>query len=201
VHGPSASYTITAPVSTLVVDGGAGKITVTGSDRRTVLVTEHLSYSKTPPGTSRRVSGSTLTLSYTCPLQVVCGVAYDVQVPRGVAVTASNRVGSIVLASLAGKVTAKALVGVITASGLACVSASLDSGAGNIDAGFAAPPGTLRASTRAGAITIRVPGTVSYDVSTHAYVGKISVTVARDSSSPHAITASTDVGGITIAPS
>src|SRR5689334_8834600 len=81
---PARNFTITAHVTTLVISGSAASITVTGSNRRTIGISEQAFYSKKPPATVRRVAGTTLTLSYSCPAEAVCGVTYDVQVPRGV---------------------------------------------------------------------------------------------------------------------
>ena len=197
------TYTVAAPVTTVIVNGGAGTISVTGSSRATVGVTERAYYSnsKKPPATSHTVSGGTLTLSYSCPTQVTCGVAYDVAVPSGTAVRVSDREGAITLASLSGPVTAQTIAGVITAAGLASPSASLSSRAGSITAAFTAVPATVSASTNAGPITLTLPPAAAYKVSAHTYVGNSTVTVRQSASSPHVITASSDLGSITISPS
>jgi hypothetical protein len=198
--GATRTFTITGHVTTVVIEGGSSSITVTGSDRSTILVSQQASYSKTAPATSRRVAGDTLTMSYSCPGQLVCGVEYDVQVPRGVAVRASTRAGSITLTALAGDVTAQTDAGLITADDLSSATAALRSNAGGIIAAFSAAPGSVSASTNIGAISVTVPGTVAYQVHTHTYVGSSSVKVRKSPSSPHMITASSDLGSITISP-
>jgi len=199
--GPATTFTVTAPVTALVVKGGTGSITVTGSGRKTILVSQRPSYSKTPPATAHVVSGTTLTLGYTCPAQLVCGMAYDIQVPRGVAVRASTSAGSITLTLLAGPVTAQTTAGLISATRLSSRTAELKSNAGGINAAFTAAPGSVHASTNVGPITISVPGSASYQIQAHTYVGTSTITVPRDAASPHAITASSDLGSITISPS
>ena len=199
--GPATTFTVTVPVTTLVVKGGTGSIAVTGSGRKTILVSQRASYSKTPPATTHIVSGTTLTLGYTCPAQLVCGMAYDVQVPRGVAVRAVTSAGAITLTSLAGPVTAQTTAGLISATGLSAPTAELKSNAGGINASFTAAPGSVHASTNVGPITINVPGSASYQIQTHTYVGTSTVSVPKDAASPHAITASSDLGSITISPS
>jgi hypothetical protein len=199
--GPATTFTVTARVTTLVVHGGTGSITVTGTGRSTILVSQRASYSKTAPAATHVVSGTTLTLGYTCPAQLVCGMAYDVQVPRGVAVRAIATAGAITLTSLAGPVTAQTSAGVISATRLSSRTADLKSNAGGIDAAFTAAPGSVHASTNVGPITINVPGSASYQIQTHTYVGTSTVTVPKDAASPHAITASSDLGSITISPS
>src|SRR5689334_4226106 len=68
----SASYTVSSPVGALVVDGGVGTITITGSPRSTVSVSEQVTFSHRPPAMTRDLSGKTLRLGYTC---TDCGVA------------------------------------------------------------------------------------------------------------------------------
>jgi len=200
-HRATTTYQVSAPVSTVVVDGHVGNITVTGGSGPGISVTQQVDYSRTPPTTTRTVSGNTLTVTYSCPTQVVCGVAYTLEVPRSVAVQVSAGAGSIHLAGLAGNVTAKADVGLINATGLTGASASLTTNVGAISASFAAAPATVQASARIGAITLRVPGIVSYKVSANAHLGKATVSTQQSPSSVHAITATTDVGAIDIAPS
>jgi len=200
-HRATTTYQVSTPVSTVVVDGHAGNITVTGGSGPGISVTQQVDYSRTPPTTTRTVSGNTLTVTYSCPTQVVCGVAYTLEVPRSVAVQVSVGAGSIRLAALAGNVTAKADVGLISATGLTGALASLTTNVGAISASFATAPTTVQASARVGAITLRVPGTTSYQVSADAHVGKATVSIPQSASSAHAITATTDVGAIDIAPS
>jgi hypothetical protein len=198
---PATTFTVTARVMTLVVKGGAGSITVTGSNRASITVSQQSSYTKTPPAATHVVSGTTLTLAYTCPGEFVCGVSYDIQAPRGVAVQVSSDAGAITLTSLTGPVTARTTAGLITATGLASPTASLKSTAGGINAAFTAAPASVRASTNVGPINISVPESASYQVDTHTYVGASKVTVRKSAASPHAISANSDLGSITIGPS
>ena len=198
--GPAANFTVTAPVTTLVIGGGASSITVIGSARDTIFVSQLPAYTKTPPTMSHRVSGTTLTLSYGCKAQLVCGVAYNILVPRGIAVTVSTRAGAVTLTALSGTVTARTYAGLITASDLRSPVAELTSDAGGIVATFSVAPASVHASTNVGSIAITVPGGVAYDVNTHTYVGSSTVTVEKNAASPHAITANSDLGSITISP-
>ena len=199
-HKATAVYQISVPVSTVIVTSHAGSVAVTGGSGPAISVTERVTYSRTRPVTSRAVSGQTLTIGYTCPTEIVCTVSYVLRVPRTVAVQATAGAGSIRLAGLAGNVTAKADVGLISATGLTGASVSLITSVGAINAAFAAAPATVQATARVGAITLRVPGTASYQVSADAHIGKAAVSVPQSASSAHAITATTDVGAIVIAP-
>jgi len=197
-HGSTTVYHISSAVSTVVVVSRLGNVTVTGSAGSTTWVTQQIAYSRTPPLTSRIVSGRTLTLTYTCPAQLICGVAYVVQVPRNVTVQVTAGVGAIRLSGLAGDVTAKARIGLISATGLTGALVSLTTDVGGISATFAATPTTIQAVTRVGAITLRVPSAASYKVSVSARLGRTTVGVRQGASSAHAITATTGVGAIVV---
>jgi len=199
--GPS-TYTVSAPVSTLVVDGGAGTITVTGTSTDTVTVTEQAYYSNSarPPATTHVVTDGTLTLAYTCQIQLTCGVSYVIGVPRRVAVQVSDREGAITLDSLAGPVQAQTVGGVITGTGLTAPTATLKSTAGEITAAFTAVPTSVTASTTAGPITLTLPPTAVYQVHAHTYIGSSTVTVHQSATATSVIRASSDVGSVTINP-
>ena len=200
-HQATARYQITEPVSTVVIVSHVGNVTVTGGSGPGVTVTQLAYYSKTAPATTRTVSGKTLTITYDCRTQLVCGVAYTVAVPRSAAVRVTAGAGAVRLTGLAGSVTAKADVGLINATGLTSASVSLTTRVGGISASFAAAPTTVRASANVGAITVHVPGTTSYKVAADARVGKTTVSAPQSASSSRAITATTDVGAIVVAPS
>ena len=201
---PPRSYTITSPIAAVIINGGAGKITVTGSSRTTIAVTEQPYYSKStkPPATRHGVSatayGATLTLSYSCPSQLTCGVGYDVAVPRGMTVRVSDREGAVALAGLAGPVSATAVAGVITATALASRTAELTSRAGAITATFTAVPDSVTATTNAGPITLTLPKSAAYKVDAHTYVGHATVSVRQSAAAKSVIIASSDLGSITI---
>jgi len=200
-HQAAARYQITAPVSTVVIVSHVGNVTVTGGSGPGVSVTQQVYYSKTPPATTRTVSGTTLTVTYDCRVQLVCGVAYTLAVPRSAVVRVTAGAGSVRLTGLAGSVTAKADVGLINATGLTSASVSLTTRVGAISASFTAAPTAVQASANVGAITVHVPGTTSYKIAADARVGKTTVSAPQSASSGHAITATTDVGAIVVAPS
>src|SRR6266487_1247745 len=101
-HQATARYQITTPVSTVVIVSHVGNVTVTGGSGPGVSVTQQAYYSKTPPTTTRTVSGTTLTVTYDCPGQLVCGVVYTLAVPRSAAVRVTAGAGSVRLTGLAG---------------------------------------------------------------------------------------------------
>ena len=197
---PATSFTVPGPVSAVVIHSGSGSVDVTGSTRSTVRVSQQVSYSKMPPHATHALRGGTLTISYSCPVELVCGVSYDVRVPRGVAVTVSAGAGSVTLTSLTGPVSARAGAGLITANGLRSATASFTSNAGAVLASFLAAPRSLTANTNVGPITLTVPGSAAYRISTHTFVGSATVTVHRSGSAAHSISARSDLGSISISP-
>ena len=198
---PAANFTIADRVTAVVIDGGTGSIDVTGSSRSTVSVSQHATYTDKPPSATHVLRGTTLTVSYTCPTELVCGVSYNVQVPAGVAVSASTGAGAVTLTSLSGTVTAHAGAGLITAVDLRSPVASFNSSAGGVVATFSTAPRSVTANTKLGPITLTVPGSVAYRLNTHTVVGTSTITVRRGTSSAHAITASSDLGSISVSPS
>jgi hypothetical protein len=200
-NAAATSATIDGRVTAVVIDGGSGSVDVTGSDRSTVAVSQQASYSTTPPVAHRTLTGTTLTLSYTCKAELSCGISYTVQVPRAVAVRVSAGSGAITLTSLAGPVSAQTSAGEIIANDLRSASVTLGSAAGGIIATCTAPPRSLHATTKLGAITLSVPAAVAYQIAVHTFVGASTITVRRSASSPYAISASSDVGSVSISPS
>ncbi len=201
-HQTSSTYAVSAPVSTLVVSSGVGAVAITGSQRSTVSVTEQVQFSARPPAMTRTLAGKTLTLGYQCPGESLCSASYDIQVPRGVAVRVSSGVGQIRLSSLAGTLTARSGAGLISAAGLTSRTASFNTSQGEIDAVFAAAPMTVHVATNQGAINLRVPGTVSYDVNAPpGELGSAIITIPQSSSSRHVIDATCKTGSLLIGPS
>jgi hypothetical protein len=199
-HNPPAKeFTVTARVTSLVIHGGTGSVDVTGTSGSAVTVSQQATYSGTPPAASHALRGTTLTVSYTCPAELVCGVSYDVKVPRDVAVSVSTSAGSVTLTSLAGPVSARANAGLITGIDLRCGVASFNANAGGVNANFSAAPRSVTAATNVGPITLTVPGSVAYQVAAHTVVGTSTITVRRGGSG-HSISARSDLGTISISP-
>lgn len=200
-HYPAAtSFTIDSRVTTLVIDAGSGTVNVTGADRSTVGVSQQAAYSSAPPTPRHVLSGTTLTLSYGCATELSCSISYTVQVPRTVAVRVSAGAGEVTLTSLAGAATAQTSSGQIMAVNLNSAEISLKSDAGGIIATCSSAPLSLDASTKVGAITLTMPGSVAYKISTRTFVGTSTITVRKSARSPYAINASSDIGSISISP-
>jgi putative adhesin len=211
-------YRVGGPVRALVVRGHVGGIQVSGSDVAEVSVTERISFRDSAPVTTHRVTAGVLTLDSRCAALHGCTVGYRVTVPTATAVSVSDNAGTITLRSLSGRVTAHTDAGDID---LASVSGPVEvtghagqilgrdvsaaravarMSAGRIDITFSAVPASLTASSTAGSVTLRVPGSASYAVHARTTVGSTQVTVPSSPSSPHVITATVRTGAVTVEP-
>lgn len=215
----TASYTVASRVTTLVVTDQAGDIHITGGSSSSISVTEHISFRGTAPATTHRTADGTLSLDSNCPAAETCSVRYGITAPRATIVRITDHAGDVTadslngpvtvhvsagrisLSSVAGPVDAATSAGSISGQLLSSDHASLHVSAGAIDVSFSAPAAAITATTDVGAITLRVPGNVQYDVTANATVGNVHVTVPRSLSAARRITANTKTGSITIKPS
>ena len=214
----TSSYSVSARLQTLVVTAHVGNVQVTGGTSGTVSVTEHITFRHTAPVTTHRTAAGALTLDSHCPALETCSVGYDITVPRTMTVRVSDNAGVIGFQSLAGPVTAHTNAGNINLGSLSgpieitghagsilgrdvsSARATLRSSAGGIDVTFSAAPAAISATTDVGTVRLRVPGSVSYDVHTSVRIGSAQTAVTLSPASPHAITARTVTGSITIEP-
>jgi hypothetical protein len=204
----SASYGISALVRNIIVSDDVGSVTIVGSDRPSISVTEQVTGMPVQPQMARSVTGGTLTLTYTCQGQSDCsvnncdncGVNYVIQAPAGTAINVSDDLGTVDISGLTGPVTATDSEGKIEATDLASGSVDLTDDLGNITADCVTPPATLRVSDSEGNIGIAVPAGLSYHVSTTDSLGSVSVNVPQSNAAPHSIVAQDDLGNITISP-
>jgi hypothetical protein len=183
----------------VTVTDSSGHISVTGTSGDTVSVTERISYRSTPPDMRNSKAGDRVVLGYRCAdTDGACGVAYDIRVPPGVAVTATTAMGGIRLSALSGRVVAHTSMGTIIGTGLRMTSAKLSTDMGGVDVSFASAPSVLEASSDDGPVTIAVPATGRYSVSAGSELGTVSVTVPRSATSAHHISAHSSLGPVTI---
>lgn len=217
-HRDTSSYSVQGPVRALVVTAHLGDVVVSGGPNNVASVTQHVVFQGHAPSVSHRLAASTLSLTSHCPPGEFCSVGYDITVPRTTAVQISDEVGAVRLSALAGQVTVTVDAGQINLSSLSgqvdaltragsilgqnmsSQHADLRVSTGEIDVSFATPPAAISATTDLGAVILRVPNTVAYDVVTNAGVGHIGVSITEDTAAPRTITTRTDIGAITIEP-
>jgi hypothetical protein len=214
----TSSYSVPGHVGTLVVTAHLGDVRVTGGPTEAVSVTQHVVFQDRAPTVKHRLAAGTLSLTSHCPAGEFCSVGYDITVPRPTALRITDEFGAVRLSSLVGQVTVTVDAGQIDLSSLSgsvealtragsilgqqmsSPHADLRVSTGEIDVSFSAPPDTISATTDVGAVILRVPNTVAYDVTTNAGVGHIGVSVTQNTAAPRTITTRTDIGSITIEP-
>jgi hypothetical protein len=218
---PPRSFTVTTPVTSLDVTADVAAITVTGSQHGTTSVTVTTRYSPSPPVITHTVTGGALQVGETCPSgNGSCDVSIAIQVPRDVTaqvddadgnvtmsgltgtVTATSDTGTIALSGISGPVTATNSDGDIDGTALTSRGLTLRDDTGDITVSLLTPPSSLRATNSDGDVTIGLPSSVSYRISTPNSQGLASVSVAvpASKSSPYSVTASSDTGSVSIVP-
>lgn len=207
-------YTVTAPVSRLIVNGTAGSVAVAGGPGSDVSVTAKIYYHASRPTVSDTVSGRTLTLGYSGCAD--CGVAFTVTVPRAAGVTVSEQTGRVTVANLAGNVSVNDDTGMVTVgsltgdvsvqvgsgsiggTGLSAARASFRDSLGTIDVAFTAPPSQLTAVTGTGMVSVQVPSGTTYQVNASSQLGSVDDSVPQSPAATHVITASTGIGLVSV---
>jgi hypothetical protein len=198
------TYTITEPVTSLTVDNPVGSTRIEGTDDPAVSVTEQLTYTGNPPQTSHPITGGRLSLSYTCPSEVVainvdtCSVSYVVKVPRRIAVEIDDKVGATTLTGLAGRLTLTSSTGRIDATEITSSTVTARASAGMITLAFTSAPTSVDAQAQVGSVTVKLPAGTAYAVDAGSQIGTVTVTVARDPGSAHRVTARSQVGSVTV---
>jgi hypothetical protein len=195
-----APYTVSTPVTNLIVTADVDTVTVVGSQRSTTSVTVTVDSSRSSPSITRTLTGGTLQLAETCPNNESCDVSITVQVPRDITAQVTDSVGDISLSGLSGEVTATNSDGDIDATNMTSRTLNLRDDTGDISATLLTPPDSLRAGNSVGAIDIGLPGSASYrvDAPSNFPGGPVHVAVRTSSSSPYSVTADDDLGSVSI---
>lgn len=208
-----------AALTTVALDGTAGRVRITAADIDAVQVRAVISDGLRRTGESRRVVGDTLQLHSTCPNigSDWCRVDYEITMPAELAVVVRHGEGrtsvsgttgpvdiesdngSIELSELSGTIEVATDNGRIEGTGLTSSTLTARTDNGSVALEFAAAPTTVQADTDNGRIEIVVPADGSaYRVDTSVGNGSRTLSVPPDPASRRTITASTDNGSITI---
>jgi hypothetical protein len=186
----------------VVVRANVGAITVTGDGAGSpVAITARPVYRGAAPVVSSTVRGGVLTVSASCPRSTGthhCMVTAVVTLPRSLPVRASMDIGSVNVNDMTARVTASDNLGDIRGHGLDSKRVTLAARVGLIDVSFSAPPDLVDATDQTGSIAITVPTSVSYRVNASARLGVVKVTVPQSASSAHVVTASAQIGGVSV---
>jgi hypothetical protein len=194
--------TVDTAITSVVLTGGPGSVTITGSADGTIHVKRHVRYLDKKPGETDSVAGDTLTLNTSCGRS--CWVDYDVTAPKGVKVAGRVSSGDITLHEIAtasvavdsgnirirgasGDVTVRSSSGDVDLADIAgAVASHTDSGnirltgvAGTADAetssGDIIANGLRGTRTNSGNVTLRLAST--QDVDTQTSSGDVRLTV------------------------
>ncbi|MFI6452355.1 DUF4097 family beta strand repeat-containing protein [Streptosporangium amethystogenes] len=216
------SHALTSPGIVVETTGHVNVSVVGGADRRLDLE-RTLQWTLDRPVVTEDWDGRTLTIGVRCPggdrpdgpncranYTLSLPVTTDVEVTSRFGTVSVNGVqgdlrlsttaGDVVVGGSRGALRVRAEAGNVSGTGLRSTGADVETGRGNIDLGFAGPPGDVRAVVRtAGDVEVRVPGEDGYDV--RAGDGNAIIQVRRDSAAPRRITTVTAAGELRILPS
>ncbi|MFH8343677.1 DUF4097 family beta strand repeat-containing protein [Streptomyces sp. NPDC018045] len=195
------TYTVDGRTTELNVTTPGGAIEVVADDTADgkVKVTERLLYDKKKPATRHTLEGGRLKLTADdCGgAKSNCSVAYEVRVPRSVAVKLETDGGDIDVKGTSGAVTARTGGGDIGLTDCAAKQATADTDGGDIDARFTAVPDRVDGRSSGGRVSVRLPrGRYAVDAGTDG--GDRRVTGDVDSGSPHKVKVHSDGGDVEV---
>ncbi len=193
------AYQIDQPVTALVIDARAASVEIVTADGP-VTVTEEHRYSRGKPVTAHEVAGDTvrLTESGCGDDELRCDVSYRIRMPAAMSAKITAQAGTVDLNGLTGDIQVRTQAGTVNGRALRNANTVIETAAGAAYLEFVEAPTSVRASTHAGAVELRVPGTTTYAVEVHTSVGAAVVDVDTDPSSSHRLEVSTDVGAVKI---
>ncbi|WP_121748261.1 hypothetical protein [Streptomyces sp. E2N166] len=157
------SYDVSGKVSALDVRTPGGDVEVVAGDGSTVRVTEKVTYSGDEPETEHATRGGTLLLTAGdgCAADggaSMCTVDYSLEVPRALAAVLESRGGDVSVSGLAGAPEVTSGGGEVTTDRLTSRRFTVAGDGGAVDARFTTAPDTVDVDTRAGDMSVRVPG-------------------------------------------
>ncbi|HMA46688.1 MAG TPA: DUF4097 family beta strand repeat-containing protein, partial [Frankiaceae bacterium] len=166
-------------VRAVELDSDAGDVAVVATARRDVRVTTTRVWSFRMPVERMRVEGDVLRLTGSCPGGLGagrCAVAWQVQVPPGVALRVHTGGGDLTVRGVGGPLVLATDAGRVEVVDVAARRVELSSGAGDVRVATRRAPGRLVAQSRAGDIRLTLPDTV-YRVDAHTDRGTARVAV------------------------
>ncbi|MER5624747.1 hypothetical protein ABT061_27310 [Streptosporangium sp. NPDC002544] len=216
------SHALTSP-GIVVKTTGYVNVSVVGGAERRLDLERTLQWTLDRPVVTEDWDGRTLTIGVRCPGGdrpdgPNCRADYTLSLPGTTDVEVQSRFGTVsvngiwgdlrlstatgdvVVDGTRGALRARTEVGNVHGTGLRSAGADVETGVGDVELGFASPPGDVRAVVRtAGNVEVRVPDEDGYDV--RAGDGNATVQVRRDSAAPRRITTLTAAGEMRILPS
>lgn len=184
----------------LVGRSGSVEVSVTGGPAR---VRERRVYADLPPLTSHRVEGGILYLldrgcGKAADAGGQCATHYQVEVPRGVAVTVKVGAAPVTVTGVTGALDVTTDVGAIKGSGLAGPVRATTS-VGDVELRFAAAPRTVEVRNDVGATRVFLPAGGAYRIDARSDAGPV-VDLPSRADAPNAVTLRSSTGEITVGP-
>ncbi|MFC4036809.1 hypothetical protein ACFO1B_00100 [Dactylosporangium siamense] len=191
----SQQYRVEEPVTVLAITGDTMDVTVKPGDGPvTVVERRRWPSGGTPPATTHHTAAGRLELTAAGCHR--CDVTLTITVPAATRTDIRVDTGKLTLRDLSGDATASVDTGEITGSGLRGGTYHVAVDSGRVELTHAVSPTDVVATVDTGEVFVRVPGGASYAVRSDR--GLSDVDVARDPSSPHAITVNVDTGHATV---
>ena len=175
-------------VTALVIDARAASVAIAAGDGP-VTVTEEHRYSTSKPTTAHEVDGQTLRLTESgCgDDELRCGVRYRIRIPMATSADITAQAGAVNLDGLSGDLHVATQAGAVEGRALTSAKATIETAAGAAFLEFVEAPTLVRATTSAGAVDLRVPGTTAYAADIRTSVGATVVDVDKNPESKHRI--------------
>ncbi|MYS87692.1 hypothetical protein [Embleya scabrispora] len=191
-----ARYTVDAPLTRLVIVGGAGRVQVVQGEPGSVRVTEIKHFGTDEPATEHVSAEGTLTLRHT--VSGSAQVSYEVSVPPGLAVRVGTTSGQVTLIGLSGDLDARTAHGGIRGERLTARTVVARADRDAVDMSFAAPPD--RVDAEGDNARVRLPAGTAYATDASSEHGSARVDVARDPAAPHRVRVHATSGAADILP-
>jgi Putative adhesin len=212
--------TLTPQADRLTVHNDKGDVVLLPSRDGLVHVAAESQHGISEPRVSAESTGGGVVLAGSCDsdLAVECTVDFTVQVPASFAVQVQVGAGEVTAADLSGPLDVQATSSDVVLDNLSGpVSVRSESGpvlgrelrsdtvdvladSGDVSVMLVGVPSSVQARSTRGDVEVVVPGTETYRISTAVPRGSTEIAVADDAGSTHAITASSDLGDVSVMP-
>lgn len=195
---------VSGDVRSVTVDGVSGQLAITGTRNGPVRLGGTVNWTG-PMAPSVRTSTDratgALTVSVRCAPASPCTEDLRLDVPAGTGTAVDQPAGRITAAGLAGPLALTAAHADITATDLRSPALTARITSGHLAASFTAPPARLAITLSSAQSTIRLPGSIGYDITQDTDSGYVRIAVPQASGTGHTVTARVHSGELELLPS
>jgi hypothetical protein len=201
-HSRTETAAIARHIDRVVVHADNGNVHLEGTESPRVMVREDLRWVWSEPRVSTKVTGSTITVSASCPQSGTlnrCKADLDLAIPFDADVVVTGNSGDITAERLAGHVDLRTDTGNVRADRLNPIAVRARTNAGNVDLGFSTQPVAVQAGSNSGNVHVNVPQGGEYRVDATTKAGDVDVRgVIRNDRALRSISATADAGDVTV---